>query len=219
MPSPSKKKVALVVGDASGKGLAAGVRTAEVKFALRAFLREYPHPARALSRLNDFLCDAQRLDRDENTGFTALALLVIDTGSGAATLAMAGSEPPLLVRAHGGDLESFGPEAAGLPLAVRPGEQYPETRIHLDDEDIIVLVTDGIIEARAPAATAPPGGQFFGYERLSRLARQAATFPSLRQMGQTLLDSARAFGGGTLRDDACILLAARRRVVSAASPH
>ncbi len=48
----SDDKVALVVGDASGKGLAAAARTVEVKYALRAFLREYPYPARTLARLN-----------------------------------------------------------------------------------------------------------------------------------------------------------------------
>ena len=39
------EQVALVVGDVSGKGLLAASRTAEVKYALRAFLREHASPA------------------------------------------------------------------------------------------------------------------------------------------------------------------------------
>ncbi|MES2461738.1 MAG: GAF domain-containing protein, partial [Armatimonadota bacterium] len=48
------RRNALVLGDATGKGLAAASHIAEVKYALRAFLREYPGggPAAALSRLN-----------------------------------------------------------------------------------------------------------------------------------------------------------------------
>ena len=55
-------RVALVVGDVSGKGLAAAAHTAEVKYALRAFLRETPPPDRALSRLNAFIHDNHRLN-------------------------------------------------------------------------------------------------------------------------------------------------------------
>ena len=53
-------KVALVVGDISGKGLSAATLIAEVKYALRAILREHPWPPVALARLNDFVCEAQR---------------------------------------------------------------------------------------------------------------------------------------------------------------
>src|SRR5262249_34613322 len=91
--------VALAVGDASGKGLAAAMRTAEVKFALRAFLRENPAPAAALGRLNDFVVAAERLDRatgDEvpepvggGANFTALVIAVVDPRTGKATLAAA----------------------------------------------------------------------------------------------------------------------------------
>ena len=55
--------VALVVGDVTGKGLEAATHTAEVKYALRAILREHPHPAQALGRLNDFLVAGQRAGR------------------------------------------------------------------------------------------------------------------------------------------------------------
>jgi PAS domain S-box-containing protein len=58
----AEDRVALVVGDATGKGLGAAAHTAEVKFALRAFLREHAGPASALEHLNNFLVDRDRLD-------------------------------------------------------------------------------------------------------------------------------------------------------------
>ena len=61
-------QVALVVGDVAGKGLEAAARTAEVKYALRAFLLEYPHPARTLMRLNDFLCQFHDFGTEDSPG-------------------------------------------------------------------------------------------------------------------------------------------------------
>jgi len=46
------QQIAFVVGDVTGKGLTAASYTAEIKFALRAFLRESANPARALYRLS-----------------------------------------------------------------------------------------------------------------------------------------------------------------------
>lgn len=58
----SESKVALVAGDVSGKGLAAAGRTAEVKYALRAFLHAHQAPELALTHLNEFIWQTHRLD-------------------------------------------------------------------------------------------------------------------------------------------------------------
>jgi hypothetical protein len=46
-------------------------------------------------------------------------------------------------------------------------------------------------------------------EGLIGAARQAAGGPTLRPVGRAVLEAARAFAGGALRDDACLLLARR----------
>ncbi|MBC7807098.1 MAG: PAS domain-containing protein, partial [Akkermansiaceae bacterium] len=72
--------IALVVGDATGHGIEAVTYTAEVKFALRVLLREYPQPAVAMERLNAFLVDKTRLDPlHGGSPYIALALCVVDT--------------------------------------------------------------------------------------------------------------------------------------------
>ncbi len=111
-------KVALVVGDVSGKGLAAATCTAEIKYALRAFLRENITPALALARLNNFMCDARRQNDWDEDVFSALAVAVVDAAAGTAMGALAGAEPILRLRAGGGAGvagASAGP-GAGLPL-------------------------------------------------------------------------------------------------------
>jgi serine phosphatase RsbU (regulator of sigma subunit) len=68
-------------------------------------------------------------------------------------------------------------------------------------------MTDGLTEARR---SGPGGAEFMGYERLARLAEEASTLPSLRGIGQAILDGATGFAGGRLQDDACLLLARLR---------
>jgi len=116
--------VGLVVGDATGHGLEAATYAAEVKFALRIFLRESVSSAAALRRLNGFLVEKQRLDPLHVGGFyLALAVCVVDTRAGGAVYsACAGIEPPFVLRAHpggeaadlGGDLPDPGGKVADL---------------------------------------------------------------------------------------------------------
>jgi PAS domain S-box-containing protein len=208
--------VALVVGDASGKGLAAAMRTSEVKFALRAFLRENPDPAAAMARLNDFVVTAERLDRpvgDEGSGsvggganFTALLVAVVDPRSGAAVLAAAGAEPPLLHLAADGIVASLRlDDGAGMPLGLFAGETYGLIPFSLRPGDAILLFSDGITEARRD-------GAFFLADALQNacgdaLARHPDDLPTA---AESIIDAARSFARGPLKDDACLLIARRR---------
>ena len=192
-------RVALVVGDVSGKGLEAAAHTAEIKYALRAFLREYPSPGIALTRLNGVLCDARALDHDPHEGFICLALAVLDMHTGDALFATAGAEPPLIVRREG-NTEAV--PSRGTPLVVSPKAEYEAAQARLEPGDLLLMVTDGITEARQ-------GRAFFGYDGLTQSAQQAQKRETLAQMTQAILCDARSFGGGQFRDDVCLLLARR----------
>jgi PAS domain S-box-containing protein len=177
-------KVALAVGDASGKGLEAAARTITVNDALRAFLRSWradDDVARVLARLNDFVCEGG--GETEDSRFLTLALVIVDTQSGEAEFGSAGAEPPLVVRANG---EAEEVPAAGLPLGIAPGEVYQTRTLRLLPGDTLVLATDGVTEARR-------GGEFLGYEGLVALAREAAatTAPPVADVARAILEGAR----------------------------
>jgi PAS domain S-box-containing protein len=197
------RRVALVVGDASGKGLAAATRTAEVKYALRAFLREYADTGRCVSRLNAHLCDSLRLDWQGGFAFTALCLAVVDQACGDVSLSIAGSESPMIARADG-TVEVVEIKFNGLPLGVDETQEYATATFRLEAGDTLLLFTDGIIEARRARSR-----DFFGYEGLIPLAGNAAR-GALRPTGRAIVEAARAFSGGTLQDDVCLLLARRK---------
>jgi PAS domain S-box-containing protein len=211
-------RVALFVGDVAGKGLAAAVQTSEIRHSLRALLHACPGPVEAVSRLNDLLTRSASAGRPDAGGwnvattFSALVLAVIDPRSGDAAVVAAGGEPPLVLRA-GGEMEEV--VGGGLFLGLEEGHAYDAALVSLSPGDAILLVTDGITEARAPGAGEGRGGgpELLGYEGLRRIVEAAvrrAGLPDgavLDGAAQEILDGALAFGGGTLRDDACLLVA------------
>jgi serine phosphatase RsbU (regulator of sigma subunit) len=197
-------RMALVVGDVCGQGLTAAAWSAEVKYALRAFLFADGNPEPALAQLNGFLTYARAGDTRTLPAFVALSLAVIETQTGRARLAVAGIEPPLVLRA-GGRTETA--MTNGLPLGIAPGERYAAETLSFQPGDILIQVTDGITEARAPQSDRPRGGALLGYEGFVRLALAAHGTGSLRALGQAILEGARTFSRGMLRDDVCLLLA------------
>jgi PAS domain S-box-containing protein len=228
-------RVALVVGDATGKGIEAATFTAETKYALRAFLHEDRHPAKALERLNVFLTDAERFDpRHQGGSFIALSLCVVDTRTGELSCACGGIEPPFVVRAAMHNVmatpaepaDSAAPnrdretdsargvlevvelsECYGPLLGVVPNATYREQRVTLGEGDVLALSTDGLTEARR-------GGrrrEFFGYEGLVvAVCEEIVRTPSLTEAGLAVAARARQFAGGAINDDVCLLLARRR---------
>jgi PAS domain S-box-containing protein len=192
--------VALIVGDVSGKGLDAAGRTAEVKYALRAFLHENHEPSVALTHLNRFICESHRFDKDGWETFIVLAIVVLNTITGEAIFSSAGSEPTLVLRKNG-EVEQV--EIVGTPLGIQSDSEYPTDSRMLEQGDTIIMATDGITEARQ-------GTDFLGIEGMALLAEEAGSTKTLLELCQSVYAGAVEFSGGRLRDDVCLLLARRQ---------
>jgi len=197
--------VALVVGDVMGHGLTAAAFTAELKFTLRAFLREHQEPALVLNHLNYYLCESHRLFREglNDKGDDApicLVLAVVHAASGVGSVAAAGMEPPLVARVDG-TVETV--KVSGLLLGVNEEEKYDAAHFHLEPGDTILMTTDGITETRQ-------GREFLGSEGLQHLMKGTKPSDALELTAQALLAGARAFGEGSFCDDVCLVLARRQ---------
>ena len=199
-------RVALVVGDISGKGMAAARYLAEIKFSLRAYLRRTASTSAALGYLNADLC---RLFAEPTPtydpyapGFVCLSLALIDIASGALEVALAGAEPPLLLRARSGAAEEL-MGTGSPPLGAYEEATFVTTTYGLRPGDLLVQHTDGVTEVRRNAQ----GTEFLNHEGLVRLVREALPLRDLSRIGEYVLKGAEVFGGGGLRDDACLLLA------------
>lgn len=195
-------KIALVIADASGKGLEAAARTMQVKDVLRAFTLEYPHiPAHIIARLNDYVNESH-FEEEHNEKFVCLALVIIDPVSGAGAAVMAGTEPLVLIRARGGEPEVL--ELPCIPLGVASRLDYLALPLQLAPGDTLIMLTDGITDARQK-------NEFFGMEGIVRIANEHRG-KDVKTLGQIILDSATEFANGKLQDDACLLIARRTSV-------
>jgi len=195
--------VMLVVGDVTGKGLKAATRTVEATFALRAFAHDYASPTETVRRLNEFICDFHK-DDDDDGGYSliVLALAVVNPVTGAVQVVSAGAERPLILRGTGAVEEV---EVSGLMLGVERKASYTSTDLVLEHGDTFILTTDGITEARQ-------GNVFFGSDNLMDVSRHAAGVGTPHDTGKTILEAARKFSGGVLKDDVCLLLVQRDAV-------
>jgi len=133
-------RVALVVGDCVGHGLAAATVMGQLRSASRALLLDQSSPSAALAGLDRF---AARLAGARCT--TALcAVLTLDTGE--LVYSSAGHPPPIMVHPDGTTVQLD--DGHGLPLALRPDWPRPETHVTMPPRATLLLYTDGLVERR-----------------------------------------------------------------------
>lgn len=161
-PAPDGSLTA-ILGDVSGKGLTAAMRVAMILGAIR---RENSHdPADILAGLNNVLIAQGQL------GFTTACCIRILL-DGSFTLANAGHIAPYV---SGHEI----PCPSSLPLGIAEDQSYESVQGKLRPSDRIVLLSDGVLEARSES------GELYGFDRLSELARSGAN---------EIAETARAFG-------------------------
>jgi sigma-B regulation protein RsbU (phosphoserine phosphatase) len=150
----------VLIGDASGHGLAPAVVMAIVQAVLHAHPMGIDGPAALLAHANRQLC-AKRLD-----GFFTAFLGVYEPSSRRLTYANAGHPAPLLKRAADASLDALD-AVASYPLGIDDAESFTEAAVPLERGDMVLLYTDGITESREKQ------GDLFGLERLRELVRDA----------------------------------------------
>ncbi len=189
-------RIGIVVGDVSGKGIAAALLTAKLSSEVRFCLASDEDLAEAVGSVNRTLCTNLWDDR-----FVTMAFLVLDPASGNLALVNAGHLPPLLRHGEGG-VESVGEEGAGLPLGVDADYAYETVSLHLAPGECVALYTDGFSEAMNAAE------DLYGLERLQQ--RLADPIAELAELGKHILDDVNSHvAGHPQSDDMCLVCVSR----------
>lgn len=182
--------VGIVVGDVVGHDLAASTAMGQLRSTLRAFAYEdHASPGGTLARL-DRLFDALGLT------YATCVLGIVDPTTRRFQWSAAGHPPPLLLR--GGEarfLEGGGGSLLGLSAGAHTGG----AEATLEEGDVLVLYTDGLIERRGESIS----------DGLARLARAAERLPvtSTKELCEGLLEA--LLPSGVARDDDVAILVAR----------
>ena len=178
-------RIALVIGDASGHGMAAGLLMAIANAALKLAVEVDPSPERVATLLNRVLYRT-----GDRRAFMSLFYGVLEPASGRLAYVCAGHPFPLLRRAAGEILELG---AGSFPLGIRAEVDASSSEATLAPGDLLVLYSDGLPEAANAA------GEAFGYDALRTLLQQAAGPQAIHDRLRRALDT--HVGGEPLRDD------------------
>jgi Stage II sporulation protein E (SpoIIE) len=163
----------VVIGDVAGHGLKAAMNVSMLMGALRRIPER--SPARILESLNRVVTGSESYTTCQAIWFGRDGELVISN---------AGHLPPYL---NSQEITLPG----GLPLGALPEEHYDEVRLYLHPGDRLLLLSDGVVEARRST------GELFGFDRVHNLSNQSAFY---------IADAAKEFG----QEDDITVLTVRR---------
>lgn len=182
-----------LVGDVSGKGVAASMTMAQLHATFRSLVPFELPLSKLVERVN-------RLFSDSTLAATFATLVVgrLDH-SGEVELCNAGHNPPLVVRP-----DRVSPvHATGTPIGLFANGQFDTTRFHLGEDDLLLLYTDGVTESQNSA------GLEFGLEQI------VGSLPGMRGkpaefVARTSSRLASDFRGAFPRNDDSTIMAIRR---------
>jgi phosphoserine phosphatase RsbU/P len=180
----------VMIGDVAGQGAEAAARTSLARFTVRTAAELTGDVGAAVSRLNDTLRGQSGLPM-----CTVVCAGLRERGDGTAvvTMASAGHPPPLLVRGH--DVVPVG--EAGTIAGAFEGLRWPAVPVELEAGDVLVLYTDGVIDAMGE-------DERFGERRLREaLGRLDGEVGERLAALRTELE---AFERGPQRDDTTVLV-------------
>lgn len=188
-----KERLAVVIADVSGHGLSAGLRMAMVKAALEMLVEHNLAPTAILARLHRMV-RAQRLESGGRSMVTA-TLAIVDLPQGTLELVNAGHAPTWIVRADRVDeIVLPGPPLGGI------GERYGCDTVPLGPGDLVVFLSDGLIEAL------DADDEAFGYDGITNALQGLGGRTATEVRDQLLHAIAGHTRGRPIEDDRTLLV-------------
>ncbi len=188
-------RVALALGDVSGKGMPASLMMMALQARVQVLAEDPRDLGDFMMRLNKATCAKCPSNR-----FITFFFCVLDASTGGLRFANAGHNPPIVVRASGKAemLEGGGP-VLGI-LAIAP---YSEEHIRIESGDMLVLYSDGVTEATNQDYDE------FGEERLIEVLQRNRNAPATQIVDEVTTALAEFTAGAPQADDITLVVAKR----------
>jgi sigma-B regulation protein RsbU (phosphoserine phosphatase) len=192
-----EKRLAVVIGDASGHGISSGLLMALAKGALFNQLGISPDPVHVMQTLNKLIHE-NGTRRDLMT----FCYTLLDVPTGHVTIANAGHPYPIVYCAATKTAHSL--EGGAYPLGVRPTlGRLPILTHALNPQDVLVLYSDGLPELKNRT------GSYFGYDGLEAVLHHHAHLPA-RELCETIVEKALTFASGAVPEDDITVVVVKR---------
>jgi serine phosphatase RsbU (regulator of sigma subunit) len=194
IPMPDGR-LAIILADVAGKGIAAALYVARLSGELRHLIRSGESPADVINLLNDsFVTDAEQR-------FVTFVLLVLDSTKHELTVVNAGHWDPVL-RTKKGKLVNLTSNERGLPIGILEDQKYHAFQRRLESGDAVVVFTDGFVDAENEQE------EQYGDDRLYEQLKLPAT--SAAELGQNVVTSVLDHLGSAKQADDLSLVCLRR---------
>lgn len=189
-------RMAIVVADVTGKGIAAALLMAFARPLLHAAIDHAGTAREALRRTNRILVEERR-----SSLFITAICAIVELRTGVLRIANAGHEPPLLVPGDGQPIRWL--DGAGPLLGAFATLSLDEGVERLHQGDMVLLYTDGVTDARADS------GDRFGDERLLEVVERCRS-GTARELVDAVAGAAASFQGEMPAADDITIVAIRR---------
>jgi serine phosphatase RsbU (regulator of sigma subunit) len=191
-----KNRVAVTIGDVSGKGIQAAFYMTFVKGILHSLCRELDSPAEILKKTNRLFWE----NAPRGT-FISLVYGIVDLEEQTFHFARAGHNPVIRVNANNGSVEELQPKGLGIGLTKDYSfdQNIEEVKLDLSGDDLLILYTDGIVEALNENHI------FYGTHRLNNLLNKNKQM-SAAEILDLLSEDVRSFIGNAKQHDDMTML-------------
>jgi serine phosphatase RsbU (regulator of sigma subunit) len=187
-----ERRLAVFIGDVSGKGVSAALLMARISSDLRIAALAEREPAAALRRVNRTV-----LERRQHDIFVTGIYLTLDVHTREVVIANAGHVPPYVRRSEIGSLQRLD-QASSTPIGAFEEAEYEALSITLQPGDTLILTTDGVLEATSPR------GEQFGFQRMEQAMGEASS-RALEVTTRLLRDVRRHVGDAAPYDDLTLI--------------
>lgn len=189
------RECVLMVADVAGKGMAASLLTVSLQALSSGPIEDGLPPDEICARLSRLL-----YRRTPPEKYATAFLGILEAATGRLRYTNAGHNPPLLLRVDG-TVEELA--ATGVPLGLLPQAPYQAGETALAPGDLLVLYTDGLVEANDPM------GEEYGQDRL-QAACVAGRNEACHTLAEILERDLEGFARGVpFADDRTVVLAKR----------
>lgn len=182
----------LVLGDVSGKGLAAASQVAMVRNMLRLALLSAADLNTAIEQLNTIITAHEQL-----SGFVTLFVGRYEASTRTLSYVNCGHEAGLILRSYSGVVEEL--DTTGMALGAYEPADYEMRSVRLSPADLLVVFTDGFSEARVRQS------KLLTREGVARLIQEQYPVTHPQQLIDNFVAALDKRTLGSVRDDQCML--------------
>jgi len=188
-------KLAVCLGDVSGKGLPASLLMANLQATLRGQTLVASSPKECINRSNKLLFESTSSEK-----FATLFYTILDYQNHQLRYCNAGHDPPFLVSES---REHRRLMTGGIVLSIMNSYPFEEDTVPIERGDTLIIYSDGIPEAM------DAHGEMFSEERLSGLLNECRSLPAAELM-ETIIASVKAHAGHHPQSDDMTIIVIKR---------